>query len=108
MYLFISSLQFTLFSFGNSFILYWASRVNPQIILSWLLFSIFHLPKLEIVLSCPPLFFPLFLYPCFFILFNTFTIILVVHEEQVEKIKAGLATGTPISVFLLPFPLQFS
>lgn len=46
------------------------------------------------------------------ILFNPFTIILAEYEEQAEKIKAGLATGTPICniyiVFLLPFPLQFS
>ena len=58
-------------------------------------------------------FFPFFMiHVALLILFNPFTIILVEYEEQAEKIKAGLATGTPICniyiVSLLPFPLQFS
>lgn len=70
--------------------------------------SIFHLPKFdEIVLSCPPLLFSLFLYPCCFVLFNPFTIILVEYEEQAEKIKAGLATGTPTAIFTLFFFFHF-
>lgn len=70
--------------------------------------SIFHLPKFdEIVLSCPPLFFSLFLYPCCFILFNPFTIILIEYEEQAEKIKAGLATGIPSAIFTLFFFFHF-